>query len=106
MIHSAEVMASYKKFTVDKELMKMDFYLQFIRYLRGVRLPELGCSLLDIYSHIDSDMIAQLHPAVQKAIEYSEDTIKCLAAGEPVPLPPFGVLVLVALLSSSSSTSI
>ena len=91
MIHTSDMTTVYKKFNVDKELMKMDFYLQFISYLRTIRLTELGCSLLDTYSHLYPTMIASLHPDVQKAIDYAAVVKKCFAADEPAPSPPPGM---------------
>ena len=69
----------------------MDFYLQFISYLRTIRLTELGCTHLDTYSHLYPTMIASLHPDVQKAIDYAAVVKKCFAADEPAPSPPSGM---------------
>jgi hypothetical protein len=91
MIHTSDMTTVYKKFNVDKELMKMDFYSQFIRFLRTIRLTELGCTLLDTYYHLYPSMIALLHPDVQKAIDYAAEVKKCLAADEPAPSPPPGM---------------
>jgi hypothetical protein len=91
MIHTSDMTPVYKRFTVDKELLKMDFYLQFTRYLRTLRLTELGCTLLDTYSHLPPTLLASLHPDVQQAIDYSAVVKQCFADDKPAPSPPPGM---------------